>query len=119
MVGAAGVDDLKVVDAGLFAAIFPWGMAVWHLSQSAVEGRCPLVSAIFDCGITAMEGLPAKLEPLTPWPWHVAQLALVALWLNVALAKVVLPLMAPESGTGLLFGVVWQLTHSGATETGK
>lgn len=66
-----------------------------------------------------MVGLPAKFDSLTLCPWQAAQLALVASWLKVPPAKVGMPEMAPLTGYWVEPGAVWQLPHSGLTDTDK
>jgi hypothetical protein len=66
-----------------------------------------------------MLALPAKLAPVTFWPWQVAQLAVLALCRKLAPAKVVIPPLAPAAGISIEGTLlVWQTSQATDADTG-
>ena len=81
----------------------------WQLSHTVEVGKC--AAPVFDgvvAGILTMLGLPSKAA--TPLAWHSAQLVVMPLWLNCALAKLVQVVIVLDA--------VWQVSQADTPVTG-
>lgn len=89
--------------------IWPEGMLpAWQVSQLVELGMCALGPGLLESGMTTMLLMPAKLLPVMPGPWQLAQPLLMPAWLNLELLN-----LAPST-TGscrLLPAPTWQASQ--------
>ena len=80
-VGAGDAKPLPGATRSAFAATSPAGtLARWQLSQVVDDGMCALGPGGDVAGMTTMVVIPAKVDPDTAGPWHVAQPLTMPAW---------------------------------------